>query len=361
MMQCSCNYSPELKLIESQVFKSQAPAEAEASVGRFDSKLDNMKSKLDHIYYRLDHMDFSFTIELLTIKEFLDVLSRVSRYTNYDEEHKEGGGEDRGTNEDPDVGVIDHVVILDLDAVRNDIEADQQEELVGAMVDASEVSIEDAWIFVVPMDYSDVEDGVPPFPILSSNELQFKELCFNIQSLTFSTMSEPSLDKEEDNEAYPPQLKRKKLVKFPPLMQRNRRNRDLMEDGKKAMDGPDYICPIMDQSDLRYFFDYALGVIKDCRLLFEVYWLMGLVNMKQHWLIVAADIKHCNDWSSQHKITFQEPLLASEKDQGNSTKWGIGSDRDGLGSIGNKEVVDDGGHESDIEFGVDDDVWSSYV
>uniref|UniRef100_A0A9I9DGQ7 Uncharacterized protein n=1 Tax=Cucumis melo TaxID=3656 RepID=A0A9I9DGQ7_CUCME len=54
-------------------------------------------------------------------------------------------------------------MVLDLNVDRNDIEAGQEEEFADSMVNASEVPIEDVGVFVMPMDCSDVEDGVPPF------------------------------------------------------------------------------------------------------------------------------------------------------------------------------------------------------
>lgn len=87
-------------------------------------------------------------------------------------------------------------MVPSLDANRNDIQADQ-EELVDPTVDASKVPIEDIRILVVPMDCSDVQDGMSPFPILPFDELQYKKVCFNMQSLTFTILIEPSLDKDK--------------------------------------------------------------------------------------------------------------------------------------------------------------------
>lgn len=39
----------------------------------------------------------------------------TTRDTNIDKDHEEGGGEDRGTNENPDVHIIDPTVVLDVD------------------------------------------------------------------------------------------------------------------------------------------------------------------------------------------------------------------------------------------------------
>ncbi|KAA0036828.1 hypothetical protein E5676_scaffold110G001970 [Cucumis melo var. makuwa] len=103
------------------------------------------------------------------------------------------------------------------DANRNDIQADQ-EELVDPTVDASKVPIEDIRILVVPMDCSDVQDGMSPFPILPFDELQYKKVCFNMQSLTFTILIEPSLDKDKDKKAPLPRCKRKKSVKLPLMM-----------------------------------------------------------------------------------------------------------------------------------------------
>ncbi|TYJ97762.1 Ulp1-like peptidase [Cucumis melo var. makuwa] len=52
----------------------------------------------------------------------------TSRDINGDEDHEKGGDEDRGTNKNPDVGVVDLVVVSDLDANKNDIEVSQEEE-----------------------------------------------------------------------------------------------------------------------------------------------------------------------------------------------------------------------------------------
>uniref|UniRef100_A0A9I9D4V7 Uncharacterized protein n=1 Tax=Cucumis melo TaxID=3656 RepID=A0A9I9D4V7_CUCME len=93
-------------------------------------------------------------------------------------------------------------------------------------VGSSLYPIEDDGVLIVPMNCSDVEDGVSPYSILPFDKLQTKEFCFNIQSLTSSTMIEPLLDMDTDNEAPPQQLKRKNAIKFPPpVMQRNRWNR----------------------------------------------------------------------------------------------------------------------------------------
>ncbi|KAA0061244.1 hypothetical protein E5676_scaffold5463G00040 [Cucumis melo var. makuwa] len=45
---------------------------------------------------------------------------------------------------------------------------------------------------------------VPPFSILPSDELQAEEVRFNIQSLTSTTLIEPSLDKDKYKKAFPP-------------------------------------------------------------------------------------------------------------------------------------------------------------
>uniref|UniRef100_A0A9I9E4Y0 Ulp1-like peptidase n=1 Tax=Cucumis melo TaxID=3656 RepID=A0A9I9E4Y0_CUCME len=57
-----------------------------------------------------------------------------------------------------------------------------------SVVDASEVAIQDTEVFVVPMNCSDGED----------------EVRFNIQSLTSTTLIEPSLDKDKYKKAFPP-------------------------------------------------------------------------------------------------------------------------------------------------------------
>ncbi|KAA0063012.1 hypothetical protein E6C27_scaffold468G001140 [Cucumis melo var. makuwa] len=145
------------------------PAEAEVSTSRFNSRLNDMELKLDLTDSKLDRME-SFKFELLIIKELLTTLiasvshnpPSTTRDTNIDKDHEEGGGEDR---------------------------ADKRN------VDTSEVSIENV---VVPMDCSDIEDGVSLLPILPSDKLQFEELHFNIQSLTSSTTIKPSKELKKD-------------------------------------------------------------------------------------------------------------------------------------------------------------------
>ncbi|KAA0036741.1 hypothetical protein E5676_scaffold110G00910 [Cucumis melo var. makuwa] len=151
----------------------------EAEVNRccFNSRLDNMKLKLDLMDSQLDSMNPHLRVSHNP--------QSTSRDTNNDKDHKERGGEDRGTNEDPNVGVVNPVVVPYLNANKNDIESGQEEESSNPTIDTLEV-------LIVPIDCSNVEDGMPPFPIIPSDELQFEEFCFNIQSLTSSTMIKPS-------------------------------------------------------------------------------------------------------------------------------------------------------------------------
>lgn len=188
-----------------------------------------------------------FDVNFFIFQSMSHIPQSTSRDTNDDEDNEEGGGENRGTNEDRNVGVIDPTVVPDLDVDIINIQGYQEELSVGTTVDALEVPIEDDGVLIVPMNCSDVEDGVSPYSILPFDELQTKEFCFNIQSLTSSTMIEPLLDMDtvckiilgfkvqglltkfdvlQDNEAPPQQLKRKNAIKFPPpVMQRNRWNR----------------------------------------------------------------------------------------------------------------------------------------
>lgn len=66
------------------------------------------------------------------------------------------------------------------------------------MIDTSKVFIEDVGVLIVPMDCSDAKDGVPPLPILPSNELLFEELHFNIQNLTSYNTIKPSKELDKD-------------------------------------------------------------------------------------------------------------------------------------------------------------------
>uniref|UniRef100_A0A9I9CXU8 Uncharacterized protein n=1 Tax=Cucumis melo TaxID=3656 RepID=A0A9I9CXU8_CUCME len=92
------------------------------------------------------------------IKELLMVIVVfTSRDANDGKDHKERGGEDRAKHENPDIDVVDPIMVPSVDADRNDNEAG--EESINLVVDTLEVSIEDVELFaLVPMDCSSIED-----------------------------------------------------------------------------------------------------------------------------------------------------------------------------------------------------------
>ncbi|TYJ95941.1 F-box protein [Cucumis melo var. makuwa] len=127
-------------------------------------------------------MESSFTIEF-SHKEVAHGHNCVchnhqftSRDANDGKDHEERGGEDRAKHENPDIDVVDPIMVPSVDAGRNDNEVG--EESINLMVDTLEVSIEDVEFFaLVPMDCSLIEDGVPPLLILPlSDEQQAKEV-----------------------------------------------------------------------------------------------------------------------------------------------------------------------------------------
>ncbi|KAA0047820.1 hypothetical protein E6C27_scaffold133G00720 [Cucumis melo var. makuwa] len=104
---------------------------------KVEASRDLLNSRLDNIEFKFDHMQSSFTVELLTIK----------KDTNDENNHEEGGVEDKAIPRTP------------------------TKDLVDPTIDPSVDPIEDVEVLtLVPMECSPVEDVVSVLPILPSDE-----------------------------------------------------------------------------------------------------------------------------------------------------------------------------------------------
>ncbi|KAA0065891.1 Ulp1-like peptidase [Cucumis melo var. makuwa] len=51
--------------------------------------------------------------------------------------------------------------------------------------------------------------------------------------------------------------------------------------------------PLWSEPDLDYYFTSAIGAIEDKVGWADVNYLIGCINIKEHWMAVAADMKKC--------------------------------------------------------------------
>ena len=49
---------------------------------------------------------------------------------------------------------------------------------------------------------------------------------------------------------------------------------------------------LCNEPNLRYFFNYVISIIQNCRSCLKVNLVFGPVNIRQYWVMVATDIKH---------------------------------------------------------------------